>query len=155
MTRFKTALDLPPQYRKQAEQQLGPAANDPEFQASRPGYQAPRKYRNTPVVVDDVYFPSIAQANRHQDLKLAAAAGAIRGFVSEVSVRLPGKIRMRLDELVNEDFPYPCACCGHANLIPTLVLEDTKGITTKDWDLKRKLLESTLGVKIRIIGGAR
>lgn len=149
MPRFNLA-DLPPHMRKQAEQQLGlpAAANDPDFTPRR-------KYGNVPVEVDGRKFPSKAQSHRHQELRLAAATGAIFGFVSEVSVLLPGGVRMRLDELVNEPVAYPCEQCGHPNMCPTLVLEDTKGVITAAWEVKRKALEAALGVKVRIIHTGR
>lgn len=134
--------------RQQAQAQLPTksleAANDPEFTPRR-------KYGNVPVEIDGRKFPSKAQARRHQELRLAVASNAIFGFVSEVSVLLPGGNRMRLDELINEPVAYACACCGHQNLIPTLVLEDTKGMITKEWEVKRRALEAALGVRVRII----
>jgi hypothetical protein len=136
--RYKSVRDLPPHLR--------PAANDPGFDA-----QSPSKYRNVPVTFDGVRFPSKAQAARYRELKQQAAVGLILGHVSEVSMRLPGGKRIRLDELVNEWVPYPCLHCGLDNLIPTLVLEDTKGYVTKEWEVKRAVLEAVLGVKIRLI----
>lgn len=139
--RYKSIRDLPPHLR--------PAANDPVFDAR------PSKYRNVPVTVDGLRFPSKAQAARHQELKRQVAYGLILGHVSEVSMRLPGGKRMRLDELVNEWVPYPCLHCGKDNLIPTLVLEDVKGYVTKEWEVKRAVLEAVLGVKIRLISRSK
>jgi hypothetical protein len=149
MTHYKSVLDLPPHLRPQAEAQLtvapGAAANDTQFKPRR------KKYGNVPVEVDGRRFPSKAQAGRHQELRLAVAANAIIGFVSEVSVLLPGGNRMRLDELIHEPVAYACGCCGHENLIPTLVFEDTKGVITREWEAKRRALEAALGIKVRII----
>lgn len=147
MTRYKSMLELPPHMRKQVEAMYGPAAaNDDRFHP-----EPRRKYRNHPVEVDGRRFPSKAQARRNQELRLAVATNAIFGFVSEVSVLLPGGNRMRLDELVHEPVAHTCQHCGGQNLIPTLVFEDTKGVITKEWDAKRRALEAALGVKIRLI----
>lgn len=109
------------------------------------------KFGNVPVVVDGVRFPSKAQAGRDQELKLDVAHGSIFGYVTEVSIRLPGGTRIRLDNLVNEPMPYTCSHCGAENMIATLILEDVKGHTAKEWEVKRRALEAALGVKIRII----
>jgi len=144
MLRYKSIADIPPHLRPQVEPKCPPAANAPEFHPRR-------KYGNVPVEIGGRKFPSKAQAHRHQEIRLAVVSGAIFGNVSEVSVLLPGGVRMRLDELNNEPVAYPCEQCGHHNLIPTLVFEDTKGVLTKEWETKRRAFEAALGVKIRII----
>lgn len=111
------------------------------------------KFGNIPVIVDGVRYPSKAQARRHGKLKLAAAHGVIHGFVEEVSIRLPGGDRIRLDSLVNEPTPYTCRACGAENVIPALILEDVKGTIAKEWEVKRRALEAALGIKIRIVKG--
>jgi hypothetical protein len=143
--RYKSTLDLPPAMRQQAEEQLGlpRAANDPEFKT--------RKYHNVPVEIDGRKIPSKAQARRHLEIRQGVVSGAILGNLSEISVMLPGGSRMRLDELNNEPVAYPCESCGHHNVIPTLIFEDTKGVITEAWEVKRKLFEASLGVKIRVL----
>jgi len=111
------------------------------------------KFGNVPVVVDGVRFPSKAQARRDQFLKLAVAHGVIYGYVAEVSLRLPGGNRIRLDSLVNEPAVYKCSHCGGHNTVATLTLEDVKGHVAKEWEVKRKALEAALGVKVRIVSG--
>jgi hypothetical protein len=111
------------------------------------------KFGNVPVTVDGIRFPSKAQARRDQQLKLAVAHGAIYGYVAEVSIRLPGGNRIRLDSLVNEPVNYKCTQCGAHNTVATLVLEDVKGHVAKEWEVKRKALEGALRVKVRIVSG--
>lgn len=152
MVRYRSLDELPPQARKRAEEALAarkePAANDPHFEkATR------RKYGNVPVIQDGRRFDSKIQARRNRELRLQAATGEIKGFLSEVSVRLPSGNRMRLDELINQPMPHECWKCGAENLIATLVLEDTKGVITPAWKAKCAELEAALGVKVRIYRG--
>lgn len=157
MVRYRLE-DLPPQFRKQAEEALTAwkerAANDDSDQSGPPPPAPPRrKYGNVPVVQDGQKFPSQLQAGRNRQLRIAAATGEIIGHVSEVSVRLPSGNRMRLDELVNQPEPHKCWNCGAENLIATLVLEDSKGVMTPAWKAKCAELEAALGVKVRIYKG--
>lgn len=148
MTRYKSVLDLPPHLRQQPQVR---ELLTPKQAANEPGFQARRKYGNIPVEQDGQKFPSKAQAKRNRELRIQTACGAIFGHVSEVSVRLPSGKRMRLDELVNEPATYVCRNCGTENLSRTLVLEDTKGMVTKEWAQKCAELEAALGVAIRVI----
>lgn len=145
MVRYRSLRELPAQLRARLPQ----AANDLAFATWPPPRR--NKYGNVPVVLNGLRFPSKAQAERHRELDQQTAAGLILGHVSEVSMRLPGGKRIRLDELVHEPVAYPCKYCGKDNLIGTLVLEDTKGFMTKEWEVKRAILEALLGVKIRLI----
>lgn len=109
------------------------------------------KYGNVPVVVEGRRIPSKAQAAHEQELKLKTAHGLILGWIPEVSFLLPGGGRIRLDAVVNEPTSYPCPQCQHQIVIPTLVLEDVKGMITPAWEVKRRALEAALGVTVRII----
>lgn len=104
--------------------------------ASLGGQAKARKYRNQPVEVDGLKFPSIKQAEYYQQLKLEKAAGAIRGFACEVTIPLPsGKRSMRIDFLRIE-------LDGQCRWI------DTKGFVTRDWAVKRDELQHSLGITI-------
>lgn len=149
MPRHLSLHDLPPHLREQAEAQVGKRSRR-------------RKYGNVPTVVDGHKCPSRLEARRHHELNLMTVLGAIFGHVSHVRIRLPSKSVMELDELVNEPVthscpecvtPYICPICGKDNLIPTLVLEDSKGLMTEAWKVKCRELEQALGIKVRIIRG--
>lgn len=166
MTRYKSMLDLPPHLRQQIEDILvesdrnaRAAAKDPRFVKRQRGAGF-RKYGNVPTEVDGHRCASKLEANRHHELNLMKAHGLIRGHLSQVSMRLPSKSRMVLDELVNEPqthacpkcaTAYICPSCGMVNSIPTLVLEDAKGVVTDAWKAKCRELEQTLGVRVRLI----
>lgn len=139
--RYKNLRDCPPGLRRLLDEQ----------KIALPKKRS--KFGNVPVTVEGVRFPSKAQARRDQFLKLAAAQGAIYGYVAEVSLRLPGGNRIRLDSLVNEPAVYKCSHCGGQNTVATLVLEDVKGHVAKEWEVKKRALEAALGVKVRIVTG--
>jgi hypothetical protein len=103
-----------------------------------------RKYRNTPIEYGGRMYASKAQAAQAKDRDLEVKAGLIRGWLPEVSFPIPGtNRRMRLDELV-------------VTLDGKLRLGDVKGgIITKDWQLKREILERHLGIPIDIIRRTR
>jgi hypothetical protein len=103
-----------------------------------------RKYRNTPTEYGGRMYPSKAQAVQARVRDLEVKAGLIRGWLPEVSFPIPGtNRRMRLDELV-------------VTLDGKLRLGDVKGgIITKDWQLKREILERHLGIPIDIIRRTR
>lgn len=52
---------------------------------------APRKYRNTPTVVDGIKFPSKGEARRWSELKLLERGGAIKDLKRQVLFHLSGR----------------------------------------------------------------
>ena len=110
----------------------------------QPKLAKPRKYRNIPVEYNGRMYPSKAQAAQAAQRDLEVKAGLIRGWLPEVSFPIPGtKRRMRIDELVimNDG---------------RIRLGDVKGmVPTKDWQLKRELVEKALGIPIDVIHRTR
>jgi Protein of unknown function (DUF1064) len=107
----------------------------------RPVFQRrkPAKYRNQPTFVDGLRFASKREADYYQQLRMAKAAGAIRGFTRQVSLPLAsGKRRMVIDFVVVE-------LTGQVRWI------DAKGFATEAWKVKRDELESSLGVQIETV----
>ena len=93
------------------------------------------KYQNIPTMEDGKVYPSRREAGRHRELKLLQEAGEIRGWAEQVTFLLPGGIRYRADFVVL----YPD---GHYEV------EDAKGMRTKEYLLKRKLMAG-MGIEIR------
>jgi len=100
----------------------------------------PRKYRNKPVVIDNIQFDSTAEGNRYEELKHQLKACMIDQL----------ELQPRFDLLVNgvkvgsyvADFRY---------LDPTTmtyVVEDVKGVKTPVYRLKRKLMKAIHGIEI-------
>lgn len=119
----------------------------------------PNKYRNQKIEVDGEIFDSKKEARRWQELKLAEKAGAICNLKRQVRFELipaqrepdqrgprGGVIKGKVIERAvyyNADFVY--------NDLDTCrkVVEDTKGMRTKDYIIKRKLLLYRYGLRIR------
>jgi hypothetical protein len=110
----------------------------------------PRKYRNVPTGYDSPIwgyrtYDSKAEAEEAAALDLQVKGGLIKGWIPQVSIpipHLPGK-RMRLDfvRIKNDD---------------TWSIGDVKGMgATRDWAMKRELVERALGIPIDIVTRTR
>ena len=93
------------------------------------------KYSAKPCVVDGIWFPSLKQGRRYRELKLAERAGVISDLQLEVFFPLVvcGKLicRYRADFVYFEDGKR--------------VIEDSKGMLTDVFRLKKKLFEALTG----------
>lgn len=119
------------------------------------------KYGNRKVEADGIVFDSIKEKRRWDELKLAEAAGAIGDLRRQVRFELipaqrepdtrgpkGGVIKGRLIERKVEyvaDFVYIDLQTGEK------VVEDTKGMRTPDYILKRKMMLYFHGIKVREI----
>lgn len=97
-----------------------------------------RKYGNVPTVVNGIKFDSKREADYYKSLLLLKAAGAIRGFVRQVSILLPSGRRLRLDYVVNEND-------GRIRWI------DAKGYATSGWCIKKDEAQAALGITIELV----
>ena len=108
-------------------------------------YYKSNKYRNAKVTVEGITFDSKREARRYLDLLLLEKAGDISDLRRQVkyelipSQRINGKVVERKVEYI-ADFVY--LRDGET------VVEDTKGIRTKDYILKRKMMLYFHGIKI-------
>lgn len=107
-----------------------------------------RKYGNRKVVLDGHTFDSKREAGRYGELKLLERAGQITGLELQPRFELIPKQRRadgraeRACEYV-ADFRYMDASTGQQ------VIEDAKGMRTRDYIIKRKLLLQVHGISVR------
>lgn len=102
------------------------------------------KYRNKKTVVDGIVFDSKAEANRYVHLLLLQNAGAITNLACQVPFELiPKQAGERAARYV-ADFVY--------EEDGERIVEDTKGMKTKDYILKRKMMLFFHGIRIRETG---
>ena len=110
-----------------------------EFNAMQ-ATQKKRKYRNKPVVIDDIQFDSTADGNRYAELRYQLRECMIDQL----------ELQPRFDLVVNgikictyvADFRY---------LDPTTmtyIVEDVKGVKTPAYRLKKKLMRAIHGIEI-------
>ena len=105
------------------------------------------KYFNKKVTINGEQFDSKKEARRYQELLLLQRAGKISGlrrqvkFVLIPTQRIDGKVVEREVSYV-ADFVYQNLETGKP------VVEDSKGMRTKDYIIKRKLMLRMYNVRI-------
>ena len=123
-----------------------------------------RKYKNKKVVVDGMSFDSKKEAKRYQELKMLERAGAIHDLqrqikyvlipaqyelTSEVYVKGKEKGKPKIGKLIERECAYYAdfvyICDGET------VVEDTKGMKTPEYIIKRKLMLYLHGIKVKEI----
>ena len=120
------------------------------------------KYHNTKVVLDGIQFDSKREAQRYQQLKLMEKAGAICDLKRQVKYELipaqyiDGKCVERAITYTS-DFEYyilkplkvkTVMADPDAKTIGQHVVEDVKGMRTKEYIIKRKLMLYKYGIHI-------
>lgn len=111
------------------------------------------KYHNRKVTIDGITFDSKKEAHRYQELKLLEKAGEISGlqlqvkyvlipeqreFTNEIYKSGKNKGRFKKGKLIERDCSYIADFVYQEN--GKTVVEDTKGMRTKDYIIKRKLM---------------
>ena len=96
------------------------------------------KFRNKPTEVDGIRFASKREANRYSELKLLERAKVIKDL--QLQVRFPLKINDQLICTYVADFQY----LENGKQ----VVEDTKGVKTREYILKKKLMLALYQISI-------
>ncbi|KAF0844339.1 uncharacterized protein DUF1064 [Methylovorus glucosotrophus] len=104
------------------------------------------KYNNIRVEIDGIKFDSKKEAKRYGELKLLERAGLIKDLQLQVAFELvpPQKGGMRKELAVKYIADFVYTENGQQ------VIEDTKGVKTKDYIIKRKLMK-LMGREVREI----
>ena len=100
------------------------------------------KYNNTKIRVDGRLFDSKAEAARWQELQLLERAGEITELERQVEYELIPKQKGERAVKYIADFRYK----DHEGEV---VVEDTKGVKTPVWIIKRKLMLRVHGIRVR------
>lgn len=117
------------------------------------------KYGNNKVVADGQTFASRKEANRYYELKLLEKAGSIKDLATQVKfVLIPaqrepdtqgargGKLK---GKLIERECAYLADFCYTDTVTGQMIVEDTKGMKTKEYIIKRKLMLYLLGIRIK------
>ena len=117
------------------------------------------KYKNTKTIVDGIEFDSRKEAARYKELKLLEAAGEISNLEMQVKFvliptqREPDFVGVR--GVIKKGKVIEKECSYLADFVyirdGEVIVEDTKGIRTKDYIIKRKLMLYLLGIRIQEI----
>ena len=120
------------------------------------------KYGNKKVVVDGIIFDSKKESQRYTELKLLERAGKITGLerqrefvlipaqretTNEIYTKGPNKGKFKPGKLVERKCSYIADFVYWDGY--NLVVEDTKGMRTKDYIIKRKLMLYKFGIRIK------
>lgn len=119
--------------------------------------RAKSKYHNRKITRDGVTFDSRKEFRRYEELQLLQQAGEIANlrrqvkFVLIPTQREPSKIGTRGGVKKGKLLERECAYIADFVYIQNgkTVVEDTKGVRTKDYVIKRKLMLYTQGIRIR------
>ena len=105
------------------------------------------KYKAKKTEVDGIVFDSKKEAQRFMELELLVKNGAISNLQRQVkfelipSQKIDGKVAERACSYV-ADFVY-------LDKEGNTIVEDTKGVKTKDYIIKRKLMLYVHGIRIK------
>jgi len=94
-----------------------------------------QKYRSQCVLIDGIRFDSKREANYYSRLKLAESNGELLYFLRQVPIHLDGGVKYRVDFL---EFWRD----------GTVRYVDVKGFKTREYLLKKKLIEAKYPIKI-------
>ncbi len=104
------------------------------------------KYRNIKTIVDGIPFDSRKEANRYCELKLLQRAGQIQNLALQKEFELLPKQEVD-GKTVERAVKYRADFTYEEN--GKTVVEDTKGVRTPEYILKRKLMLYRYGIQIR------
>lgn len=119
------------------------------------------KYSNKKVIVDGITFDSKREANRYSELLLLEQAGAISNLQRQVKYvlipaqREPDTIGARggihKGKIIEKECSYYADFVYFDREKQEIVVEDTKGMKTTEYIIKRKLMLFRHGIRIREI----
>lgn len=113
-----------------------------EFRAIRQEHNA-SKYRNRKTVVDGIKFDSKREAQFYSSLKQLERAGQ----VFEVELQKPYALTVN-GQLV---CTYRCDFAFYDAIQKRNRVVDIKGVATKDFNIKRKLMRAVYGIDVEVI----
>lgn len=105
------------------------------------------KYHNRKTTVDGIVFDSAKEARRYQELVLLQRAGEISDLQRQVPFVL---IPSQVDEdgkVIERPVRYVADFAYKENGVYTV--EDAKGVRTKEYVIKRKLMFQKYGIRVK------
>lgn len=107
------------------------------------------KYGNRRIVTEDGTFDSVKEHRRWCELKLMEKAGEIVELQRQVPFVVIPKQKDELGIVVEREVKYIADFTYRTRKDYKLVVEDTKGMKTKEYILKRKLMLYRNGIRIQ------
>jgi hypothetical protein len=112
-------------------------------------YQSTIKYHNKKTEIDGVVFDSRKEALRWHELKLMEKAGLISDLRRQVPFSLIPNLKDDSGKVIERAVKYIADFCYIQN--GEAVVEDVKGIRSKDYILKRKMMLYFHGIRVKEI----
>lgn len=110
-------------------------------------YRSGKKYHSRKTEVDGITFASRKEARRYQELKLLEMAGEITELQLQKKYVLLPKQKSKSGKILERECTY-IADFVYRTKDGAVVVEDTKGVRTKDYIIKRKLMLWMKGIRI-------
>lgn len=110
-----------------------------------------QKYRARKTEVDGIIFDSKLEAKRYYELKLLQKSGEISDLQRQVKYELLPSQR-RNTKVVERPVTYVADFVYTLNSSGETIVEDTKGVKTKDYIIKRKLMLYVHNIRIKEVG---
>lgn len=111
--------------------------------------EKPSKYRNEKTTEDGIKFDSVKESDRYGELKLKERLGVISNLRMQVPFVLIPNIRNQNGKVLEKAVIYKADFVYEEN--GKTVVEDVKGVRTKEYIIKRKLMLYVHKIKIREI----
>lgn len=108
-----------------------------------------RKYGNVKTMVDGIKFDSKAEAKRYCELKLLERGGVIKNLTLQQKYELQPKYE--IDGRKERAITYIADFVYYDIQKEKLVVEDVKGVETKDFKLKKKMFEYRYKTEITLV----
>ena len=107
------------------------------------------KYGNRKVTVDGMTFDSRKEFGRWQELRLMERAGLIYELKRQVPFVLIPAQKDERGKVIEREVKYVADFTYRDRSDHRLVVEDTKGMKTREYIIKRKLMLYRLGIRIQ------
>lgn len=106
------------------------------------------KYKAIKTEIDGITFASRKEATRYVELKYMERAGLITDLQLQRVFTLIGEQRDANGKIIERPCKY-IADFAYKDKTGKMIVEDTKGMRTKDYVIKRKLMLSIYGIQIQ------
>lgn len=109
------------------------------------------KYKNKPVIVDNIRFASVKEATRYKELTLLQKAGKIENLRLQVPYELIPAQYAEVDgkkKCIERSVKYLADFVYYDAETEQWIVEDAKGVRTKEYVLKRKLMLQVHNIRI-------
>lgn len=111
--------------------------------------QSTTKYHNRKVEINGIIFDSVKEAKRYAELRLMERAGLISDLQRQVPFSLIPNLKDDSGKVIERAVKYIADFCYIQDGVA--VVEDVKGLRTREYVLKRKMMLYFHGIRVKEI----